>query len=336
MKARKLFATKALTPAKAPTISPEMTEFVTLSSRLRELLAKATEFFRGARERETKALATLEDAKRLKAPKDAKADEGLQLWTKACINAKKENEAYWADVTRGLDGLHRRAVAGRKRSVDPLDAAIKIGNELHNGFVDEAERKAKIEQDRIRKAAEDKAAEDRARELDELERLAVEGEQASAELSSRERAFAERMAALGPGEPMDGPAEAAAKAVGYRDPGKQAGRLLASVKVLEAIEGLRTAQAARSQAAAVSSVPVVASTPSVAPNVVKASGVSRRTYYSAEITDPVALRAAVDAGKVPADVLVFSQPKLNDYADSLKEGINAWPGVRLVVDRRLQ
>jgi len=76
-------------------------------------------------------------------------------------------------------------------------------------------------------------------------------------------------------------------------------------------------------------------TPQVTRHVSRAAGGFDRSTYSAVVDDPDAFIAALLDPRtrttlgIPADVATFDQSKMNDYAKSMKELIEKWPGVRL-------
>lgn len=281
-------------------------------------------FFTQARTLETKALARLSQAKALKAPTSAGEDETIQVFIKSANAEKKTVMEHWTIASK-VHQLHKRLVARRSKSETALEEAANLAQTLHNRYVEEARRKAAQEQDRLRREAELRAQADRQRELDELEAAAVKAEGASEDLSEREQAFVQAFYSTGNGL-------ASAQRAGFKDPAKAASRLLSATKIQRALAGLQAAAAARQQAAAVQEQPLDVQVETVTADVVKASGAVDRTTYKMEITDPVALREAAFAGTygIPHDMLAADPVKGNEYARSMREIINRWPGCRLV------
>ena len=105
-------------------------------------------------------------------------------------------------------------------------------------------------------------------------------------------------------------------------------RLMTYTKILDAIEGVKTAAERRRQAEAGKTMPVAVGDVSV-PLQVATEG---RTTYRAEIVDEAAfIRAALSGSYgIPADCLTFNQAKVSEYARSMRQLIERWPGVRLV------
>jgi hypothetical protein len=218
-----------------------------------------------------------------------------------------------------------------------LEEAVGIGNRLHARFEEEANRRAREETERLRREAEQRAADERERELARAEAEAVKLEEGAAELSGRERTFVDLYTSQGRRE--SGNAQNAATAAGFRDPLKSAARLISLPKIQKAIEAVQQAAAIRRQATARREAPLEVDAPQkVVPMVTRAANTSTRTYHSAVVTDKDALVAAVISGKhgIPWDVLTFDQSKVNEYARSLEERINAWPGVQHKKETKIQ
>lgn len=277
-------------------------------------------FFTKAKELEDKALATLAAARVRKPPTSPEDDETLQLEIKRANKGKRLIEEHWK-ITAALSALHKRTVARRQRGVIALEQAAKLGNDLHNAFVEAARRTAEAEQYRLRREAEDKARADREAELDRLEAEALERE-ANENLSAREIVFVLRMV-----ESDD--VTAAAKAADYRYPFQAGARLMGLAKIQAAIKDKREAFALRRQIDARKDEPFAVNVPKVASGVIMAAGASSRENWSGVVNDEPAFVDAVCDGKlgIPRDALQINRVKLNEYARSLKHEINRWPGV---------
>lgn len=294
------------------------------SSMVEKFKAGLRSFFVRAKALELTAQANLQKAKLLTQPATMADDEKIQFLIKNFGADRKDAVDHW-DITLKVSRFHKRLVAARKRSEEPNDEAIAIATRLHNTYVDNERRRVAAENDRIRLEAERKAADDRKAELAELERQAVAAEQASADLSARERAFVDCVTSINlPTDPIR-----AANQAGYKDPGAQAARLMATPKIIAAIAAARAAQALREQKAAIAEKPLDVQAATVAPAISTAAGHDRDTH-SGELLDERQLIEAILVGGrgIPSDLLQINQVKLNEYARSLRELINKWPGVR--------
>lgn len=314
------------TTARAPEVLDALEQDVELIKTDATVVEKFTAgvalFFRTARTMELGAKETLARAQKLTPPATMADDEGIQLFIKRAGAERKDALAHW-DITAKVHAFHRRLCAARSRTEDPLEQAIARATRLHNDYVAAENKRVAAEQERVRIQAEQKAAADRQAELDALERAALDAEAKSTDLSEREQKFVERV--VGGMAPMY-----AAQQAGYKDYMKQGDRLMAQLKIAAAIETRRTASAIRQQAAAVKEQPLDVQVEKVQANVSTAYG-HDRTAKSGELLDEVALRDAVISGKygIPPDVLMVNPVKLNEYARSLGELINRWPGARL-------
>lgn len=81
------------------------------------------------------------------------------------------------------------------------------------------------------------------------------------------------------------------------------------------------------------SVPVVAM-PTVAVARPKVEGIARRSTWSGEVVDKMALIKAVAAGKAPATLLAVNQTALNQMARALKDELS-YPGVKAVETQQI-
>ena len=158
-----------------------------------------------------------------------------------------------------------------------------------------------------------------------LEQEALAREESTEHLSEREQHFVNLVA-------FGGDPSTAARTVGYKDPFKAAARLLTYTKIASAITAAAEAKAIRDQAAAKRLAPIVVDIPTVHADVARSAGSFDRTTWSAELLDEQALIEAVIRGGagIPRDILQVNPAKLNEYARSLHELIDRWPGVRSV------
>jgi len=265
----------------------------------------------------------LAKARLLTAPTTEAEDLQLQhtlLEDKASLNMAEDHAEPFASA---LFKMHRMVTAARAEVVKPLQQSIDIKQALHNAYTTEQRRIARELEEKLRRQAEDEARERQRQELAELERQAIAREEASADLSDRERKFVDQMVRVNN-------ATQAATIAGYKDPLKNAARLMSLGKITSAINGLKDAEAIRKQALAVSQEPVIpfVSTPAVRPNVSRASGARERTTWSAEVFDLDALHQACLRGECPPDLLMIDMSRLQRYAGELHELIDSWPGVR--------
>lgn len=308
----------------AELVTDEDAQLVTTAGQsIAAFIAAIGPFFTKAKALEETAIELQATAQRLALPTTAEADEQVQRFIQRTSAAKREVEAHWS-ITATVSGFHRRMTARRARATDALEQANKVGNQLHNAYVEAERRRVREEQDRLDREAEARARLDRDQELARMEAEAVKREEASADLSGREQVFVEQVAQHGDGL-------RAAKAAGYRDPLASSARLLSAGKIQRAVQAARDAIAIRRQAAAVKQRPLEVDIPeTVAPNVTRAPGAFDRTTHSAELVNETALIAACLAGTygIPADILRVDPARLNEYARQLHERINLWPGVR--------
>lgn len=272
---------------------------------------------------EKNAHAALDAAKRFTLPTTADQDVTLQSFIKATATGKKQIVANW-QITAIVHSFHKRLVAVRSRGEALYDEAAQIATRLHNRYVEDERRRAREEEDRLRREAEARVREARERELAALEEQALQAEASSADLSEREQRFVDQMdaGAFGPTQ--------CARLAGYRDPDKAGARLMALPKIQAAIQAKRHAADLRRQAEAVKALPVDVETVTVKPNIQRAAGASDRTTHGGEVVDAQALIEAVFDGRygIPRDVLMVNPVKVNEYGRSMRELINRWPGVR--------
>lgn len=297
------------------------------SSIIEKFTGKLRAFFTEARALETSAKGYLDRANKLTVPHSMQEDEALQFFIKDAGAVKKTVVDHW-DITAKVHAFHKRLVAARKRSEDPLEQAVSIATRFHNTYVENERRRVAEQQERLRREAEQQAQDDRQAELKRLEDEAVKAEEASADLSVREQDFIHNFV-VHPRTRGDG--SLAAERAGYKDPFKTAARLLSLPKIMVAIEAKRQAEALRTQAAAVNETPLDVQVPTVDTRISTAGG-HDRTSYSVEVTDPRLFLEAVVGGRhgIPVDCLMVNQPKVNEYGRSMRELVNRWPGCRLV------
>ena len=293
-----------------------------------QALSRLPAFFRTASALEQEAADFAAQVKAMTRPKTMAEDEQLQLHIKQNSAQIKAVEEHWS-ITKAVTSLRNRMSAGRARPVEIRTAVDKVMNQWHNEYVAEAARLERIEQDRLRREAEEKAARDRQAELDALEAQAAKAEEATADLSPREESFTLQVAA-GLSE------QRAAELAGFSNPLKSAARLMALPKIIAAIAAQRTANAIRDQKAAVAAQPVFADVPEAASRVSTVHGHSRGTHSAVVIDAAKFLEAAV-SGKhgIPASCVSVSQAGLNDQARAHGAGINKWPGVEYKFNSRL-
>ncbi len=283
------------------------------------------------RAREVKALALT-----LKPSTNSTEDESVQAFIKRCNVGKKTIEGHWdgtdaePGISRILHRLHRRVTNKRDIGGKLLDEAAAIGNKLHNDYLAKAERDAEEKRRREQAIEDERARKARADELAELERIALEKEAESDELSEREQGFVARVA-------VNYHPTVAAREVGYKNPEQKGAQLLTYSKIADAIQATREANALREQAAAKAQAPLEVATVEVEPDVIQAAGTQDRKTWRAKVTDEQAFIGAVFAGehKIPRDVLCIDLVKLNQYARDLRTVINRWPGVEAVSSNKV-
>ena len=309
-----------------PAESPDLALVQTDGQAVGAFLANIVPFFRKAGELERQAKDMLLAAQRITAPATSDEDAQIQVFVRSTTASRKQVEEHWS-ICQVFSGLHRKLTAGRGRATQPLEEAASVAQRLHNRYAEEQQRKARAEEDRQRREAEERARVAREAELADLERQALAAEADRDDLSEREQDFVQRMVAF----PTAG-GERCAAGAGYKDGFKAASRLLSTPKILEAIKARQQAIAIREQAAAVKEQPVEVEVERVRPDVQKVG--SDRTTWAGEVVDLERFRAAaldpVERTKygIPADVLTVDGPKLNEYARSLHEQMDRWPGVR--------
>lgn len=317
----------------AEVIDPEAMQLTTLfGDQEGTLAAKALEAVRSfvgglqgfvsrARDLELRAAQTLEQASRLKPPANSTEDEAIQSFIRTANSERKEVEEHWT-VTSAIHQFHRRMTAQRDKPVKALERAAAIGQQLHNTYVEAERRRAQEEEDRIRRQKEEEARQQRERELAQAEEEAIRREAAMPTLSEREQIFVDLVVA-------GVVASQAAHRAGFKDTTRGV-RMLEMPKIAAAIKAKQDAAAIRKQAEAKRQQPLAVEHTEVKPDITRASGAVDRTTHSAELLNEAALISACIAGGhgIPHDILRVDPAKLNEYARSLQERINLWPGVR--------
>jgi hypothetical protein len=282
-----------------------------------DFLKRAALFFQRGDELEVAGQEALGKAKTLAVPENKAHQESLQAFIRSTNAAGKQTTEHWAQIASPLHQLHKRVVARRERALGYFNEAVNVGNRLHNQYVEAEQRRAREEQARQQREADERAKAERDRELGKLEEEAQAREAASDDLSERERTFVRLFV-------LTGNAAKSATAAGFK---LSASTLLAKPKIQQAVEALRAADAIRHQAAAIAAAPVESEAVEVQADVV---GHGDRTTWKADVFDREALIAAVFAGQVPRDVLTIDEVRLNGYARELKTLLRRWPGVRAV------
>lgn len=316
-------ATKAIEPEVLPADDQDVKLVTTDGGVIAGFLRDVTRFFREANALEAKAKSTLLAARALVAPKTQEQDVAIQTFIKTATADTKALEAHWS-ICQTFSQVHRRLTAARARGTEPLETAKAIAQKFHNDYAEAERRRAAEEQERERLAAEARARADREAELARLEAEAVKRESESADLSDRETWFVDLI--VSGNSPV-----ASAKTVGYKNPEQQGPRLMELVKIVAAIKARQDAIAIRQQATAKRDAPLDVRVETVRPAIGKPIGGGHdRTSHSGEVLNERLFVEAAMGGQhgIPLDCLMVNPVKLNDYARSLQERINLWPGIR--------
>jgi hypothetical protein len=306
--------------------APELKLVETDGQEIGAFIRNIASFFRSAMTLETAAKATLVRARELQPPTTAEEDESIQLFIKAANTDRKKAEEHWS-ICQVFSGVHRKLTAARGRTTTALEDAASTAQRLHNRWREDQERIARAEQDRIRREAEERARQERERELRELEQKAIDAEEASTNLSEREQAF---VACYATG-PYAGNGVVCAQRAGFKDAMKSAARLISLPKIQSAIRAAQEADVARAQAAALREQPIeTGPIETVKANIIRSAGSFDRSTWTGEVVDETQFVMAVVAGRhgIPIDTLQINPVKLNEYARSLHERLDLWPGVR--------
>lgn len=238
---------------------------------------------------------------------------------------KRKIEDHWSRITRNVDDLKRNLLDLKRRDLEPLDFAISLLNDRIVTYVEAEQRRQREQADRDRVAREEQARKDREAELARQEEEALRIEAASPKLSSREELFVT-------GFVLDGDGKKAATIAKYQNPADTAKKLLATPKIVQAIEARRVAEAIRTQATEIRRQPVVAApAPKVESQLGKVAGTKMMTTYAAEVYDLDALITAVSLNESLRPALQANTVHLNKQAGMLRESFEAcYPGVRLI------
>lgn len=280
-------------------------------------------FFRVAAELEQKAKNLVMAANTLKPPTDAASDQIVVNLLQRSNDGKKVAEEHWHPITSVVWNFHRWLTGRRKPTLDAHDEVVRIAQPLHNGWVAKEKRRVEQEAENARRENERAAQAERDRELQRLEDEALKLEASSEALSEREQRYVE-LVAYGLNSPVT-----SARSAGYRNPEQTAAKLGASAKIIAAIKGKQDAAALRRQGEARAAQPLeVESVRTAKLNV--ATGARDTATWSGEITDEAATIEAFRSGKhgIPGDLFQINPVKLNEYAKSLHERLDLWPGVK--------
>lgn len=245
---------------------------------------------------------------------------------RGCKQLKRKIDDHWSRITRSVDDLKRNLLTMKRTDLEPVESAIAMVEKRALDYDNEQRRREQEAADAARRQAEADAKAKRERELAEHEAQALKFEQDSPTLSAREQVFVQQLLA--------GVAHTrAAQIAGYADAEKQGARLMASQKIIDAVQAKRTAAAIRQQAEAHRQAPLqtVQAKP-VESQRAKTVGVRVTTTRSAEVVNLDALIDAVIAGKAPRAALMANQVYLNQEAKQLQDTFESvYPGCRLVV-----
>lgn len=309
-------------PVVPEVVLPEAALVQTDSPSISGFLTNLEPFFRRAGELEQASRVALDESRLVQPPTTPEEDEAIQVLIKTHTAARKDVEAHWT-ITTLFSGFHKRLTSARGRATGNYEAANERLQRFHNDYADQERRKAAIEQDRLRREAEEKARQDRARELQQLEDEALTLEEASEELSDREVTFA-RLVSEGWSD------VSAAQKAGFKDPKVMGPRLMQREKVTYTIQRYQDAKRIREQATAVQQAPLNVRTETVTPGVRRASGASDRTYHHADVLDAGAFVRAALSGQhdIPAAALIPNETWLNEQAKAIREQIERWPGIK--------
>lgn len=321
MATKRTTATAPVPPSPPP--SQDLVHVTPTAGVLVQWFENMTAFFTTASAMEAQAKATLDQAKAWKAPTTGHEDELLKDKIRDVRRESKALEDFWG-ITSVVSQFHKRLVAGRQRGVAMLEEAHQIGTRLHTTFTEAERRRAAAEQERVRVEAEKRARDERAAELAKLEAQALEREAASADLSEREKIYVNLFVNGFAGE--RGNPVVCARQAGYQNPEQIVTRLTSSAKVQDAIRATEEAAAIRTQVKAVTELPLDVQVEEVVPDL---NEKGNRATWSAEVVDEAAFIEAVLSRRhgIPSDVLQVNQVVLNQYARSLHELLNKWPGV---------
>lgn len=298
-------------------LAPVQSEGLTIAGFVNGLVP----FFQTAGQLEQQAQQTLATAKTWQRPTTLDEDAALVEAVKAVKAQRKTLEQHWS-ARSIFHSFHKKLVAAFDRANAPLEEAERIGNRLHNEHVEAERLRVQREADEKRRIAEAAERERQQAEAARLEQEAEAAEAASADLSERERNFVRYVVAGAD----DG---RAANLAGFKNPAAKGAQLRTYTKINEAIAAGIEAKVLREQAEAVKAQPVAIEAVEVETKAQVAT--EGRTTYAAEIVNAEQFVAAALTGAhgIPADCLMPNPVKLNEYARSMHERINRWPGITL-------
>ncbi len=241
---------------------------------------------------ESKALSIVDQAKAVTVT-DSKTYTAAGLLWKSIGEMIKEVKETFDPICEAANRAHKEATIKRAKFLDPLTAAQKSVKQIMSAY--------DAEQERIRKAEEERLAAIARKE--EEERRRKEQERLEAERKAEEdRLLAEAQAAQDRGD-------------------KETAEILTNAAV-------ETSEAIKEQAAAIAQEPIYVA-PVVVPKAVPkmAGGPVYREVWAAEVTDIKALCLAVATGKQSTEYVTANMPVLNKMAVALKNTMNI-PGVK--------
>lgn len=264
-------------------------------------------------------------------PTTLKEDEALVSLVKRNALAMREDEANFKPVTSVLFRFHRFFTTKEARIRTIRERIKETGNRLHNAYMDAETRRAREEEDRLRREAEVRAKAERDAELQQLEEAALKAEAGSPDLSEREREFVSLYTGVnGRNTLYFERGVACATAAGYKNPDQAALKLLKTGKLLTAVQNAKDAIALRQQAEARRQAPVEVEEPEVRAEI----ATKGTTTWSYEVFDEAAfLKAVLDPRRrlelgIPEDAVIPNPKALLASARALQEKMNLWPGVR--------
>lgn len=313
-------------PIKALLADPDTHELtIDATHTIGSWLGRFAQFLTEGKQRQADAAAFLLKAQALPQPTDQTSDAVTIALIREANAGTKAAATYWS-IAGAVHRVHRKLTALRDAEALNYEAAAAALNAKRNVWVKSEAQRVEREQAERRRLANKAAEAERARELETLEAEALAREEATDGLSEREQIF---VAVVAAGHtPRDG-----AYRAGYKDINKQADRLAATPKIIEAIKALREAVELRRQQAEVKAAPVIAAPIAAVESQVAAGGKGRKTYKP-RVHDVEAFIAAVFAGTIPRDVLTIDEVVLNRYTRDVPKVVQTWPGVTVVEDSK--
>ena len=308
-----------------------------LESGITRFFMDAGKFFKEASLARTEAKDVLKRANALTVPRNDEADKIVQRVVIDSNNGRKLNSGHWEPITKTFNRVHKALTAGRGEAEKDFIQAASIGNRLHSGWVDEKERKAKIEQDRVDRLARAAAQLQRDQINRRLEEERLKIEENSPTLSVREQSFVTAY-------DRHGDIIRAEKAADYQS--SYGLKLIERPKIKAALEVLvKRRELAKEQEAARSAPIITKSSAPVRANISHVVGGGTRRQSSAKVYDEAALIEAIlmqasnppaeGEPVIPTNILSIKHPRVNEYARSLGSAINEWPGVRFTQERKV-